>query len=251
MNTPANAINPKKVILITGASRGIGAFTAALLARQGHQIVINYANNALEADQVVEKIKAAGGTASAFKADISQSDQVIQLFDHVIQNYGRIDILINNAGIMCFQKIEALDDETIEKVLAINLKGSLYSMREAAKRLEQGGKIINLSSSVIGMKLEGYGIYTASKAAIEALTAILAKELRGKNITVNAIAPGPTATELFFEGKSEALIAQLAKAAPLERLGTVEDIAAVLDFAVSDASNWINAQVIRANGGII
>jgi len=152
---------------------------------------------------------------------------------------------------MCFQKIEALDDETIEKVLAINLKGSLYSMREAAKRLEQGGKIINLSSSVIGMKLEGYGIYTASKAAIEALTAILAKELRGKNITVNAIAPGPTATELFFEGKSEALIAQLAKAAPLERLGTVEDIAAVLDFAVSDASNWINAQVIRANGGII
>ncbi|MCU4579400.1 SDR family oxidoreductase [Acinetobacter gyllenbergii] len=251
MNTPANAINPKKVILITGASRGIGAFTAALLARQGHQIVINYANNALEADQVVEKIKAAGGTASAFKADISQSDQVIQLFDHVIQNYGRIDILINNAGIMSLEKIEALKDETIEKVLAINLKGALYTMREAAKRLEQGGKIINLSSSVIGMKLEGYGVYTASKAAIEALTVILAKELRGRNITVNAIAPGPTATELFFEGKSEALIAQLAKAAPLERLGTVEDIAAVLDFAVSDASNWINAQVIRANGGII
>jgi len=248
MNTPAN---DKKVILITGASRGIGAFTAALLARQGHQIVINYARNDLEANQVVEKITAVGGTASAFKADISQSYQVEQLFEYVIQSYGRVDVLINNAGIMCFQKIEALDDETIEKVLAINLKGSLYSMREAAKRLEQGGKIINLSSSVIGMKLEGYGIYTASKAAIEALTAILAKELRGKNISVNAIAPGPTATELFFEGKSEALIAQLAKAAPLERLGTVEDIAAVLDFAVSDASNWINAQVIRANGGII
>ena len=248
MNTPAN---DKKVILITGASRGIGAFTATLLAQQGHQIVINYARNDLEANQLVEKITAAGGTASAFKADISQSHQVEQLFEYVIQHYGRVDILINNAGIMCFKKIEALDDETIEKVLAINLKGSLYSMREAAKRLEQGGKIINLSSSVIGMKLEGYGIYTASKAAIEALTAILAKELRGKNITVNAIAPGPTATELFFEGKSEALIAQLAKAAPLERLGTVEDIAAVLDFAVSDASNWINAQVIRANGGII
>ncbi|ENV10031.1 hypothetical protein F966_01203 [Acinetobacter higginsii] len=248
MNTPAN---DKKVILITGASRGIGAFTAALLAQQGHQIVINYARNDLEANQLVEKITAAGGTANAFKADISQSHQVEQLFEYVIQHYGRVDILINNAGIMCLQKIEALDDETIEKVLAINLKGSLYTMREAAKRLEQGGKIINLSSSVIGMKLEGYGLYTASKAAIEALTAILAKELRGKNITVNAIAPGPTATELFFEGKSEALIEQLAKAAPLERLGTVEDIAAVLDFAVSDASNWINAQVIRANGGII
>jgi 3-oxoacyl-[acyl-carrier protein] reductase len=248
MNTPSN---DKKVILITGASRGIGAFTAALLAQHGHQIVINYANSDVEANQLVEKIKAAGGAASAFKADISQSHQVKQLFEHVIQNYGRMDILINNAGIMCFKKIAALDDETIEKVLAINLKGALYCMREAAQHLEQGGKIINLSSSVIGMKLEGYGIYSASKAAVESLTVILAKELRGRNITVNAIAPGPTATELFFEGKSDALIAQLAKAAPLERLGTVEDIAAVLDFAVSDASNWINAQVIRANGGIV
>lgn len=251
MNTQSNTVNQSKVILITGASRGIGAFTASLLAQQGHQIMVNYANNDVEANQVVEKIQAAGGTATAFKADVSQSSQVKQLFDYTIQTYGKIDVLINNAGIMCFKKIEALDDETIESVLSINLKGALYTMREAAKRLEQGGKIINLSSSVIAMKLEGYGIYTASKAAIESLTAILAKELRGKQITVNAIAPGPTATELFFEGKNDALIAQLAKAAPLERLGTVEDIAAVIDFAVSDASNWINAQVIRTNGGIV
>lgn len=152
---------------------------------------------------------------------------------------------------MNFKKIALLDDATIDKVNAINLKGSLYAMREAAKRLEQGGKIINLSSSVIGMKLEGYGIYTASKAAIESLTAILAKELRAKNITVNAVAPGPTATDLFFEGKSDELIAQLAKASPLERLGTVEDIAAVLNFVVSDDGNWINAQTIRVNGGIV
>lgn len=163
----------------------------------------------------------------------------------------KIDVLINNAGIMNFKKIALLDDATIDKVIAINLKGSLYAMREAAKRLEQGGKIINLSSSVIGMKLEGYGIYTASKAAIESLTAILAKELRAKNITVNAVAPGPTATELFFEGKSDELIAQLAKASPLERLGTVEDIAAVLNFVVSDDGSWINAQTIRVNGGIV
>lgn len=251
MNTSSNDRDDKKVVLITGASRGIGAFTANLLAQQGHKVVINYANNDQQATQIVENIKAAGGTASRFKADVSQSNQVELLFDYVINTYGKIDVLINNAGIMNFKKIALLDDATIDKVIAINLKGSLYAMREAAKRLEQGGKIINLSSSVIGMKLEGYGIYTASKAAIESLTAILAKELRAKNITVNAVAPGPTATELFFEGKSDELIAQLAKASPLERLGTVEDIAAVLNFVVSDDGNWINAQTIRVNGGIV
>ena len=251
MNTSSNDRDDKKVVLITGASRGIGAFTATLLAQQEHKVVINYANNDQQATQIVENIKAAGGTASRFKADVSQSNQVELLFDYVINTYGKIDVLINNAGIMNFKKIALLDDATIDKVIAINLKGSLYAMREAAKRLEQGGKIINLSSSVIAMKLEGYGIYTASKAAIESLTAILAKELRAKNITVNAVAPGPTATELFFEGKSDELIAQLAKASPLERLGTVEDIAAVLNFVVSDDGNWINAQTIRVNGGIV
>ena len=251
MNTSSNDRDDKKVVLITGASRRIGAFTATLLAQQEHKVVINYANNDQQATQIVENIKAAGGTASRFKADVSQSNQVELLFDYVINTYGKIDVLINNAGIMNFKKIALLDDATIDKVIAINLKGSLYAMREAAKRLEQGGKIINLSSSVIAMKLEGYGIYTASKAAIESLTAILAKELRAKNITVNAVAPGPTATELFFEGKSDELIAQLAKASPLERLGTVEDIAAVLNFVVSDDGNWINAQTIRVNGGIV
>lgn len=251
MTSTAAHSNPSKVILITGASRGIGAFTASLLAQQGHQIIINYANHDQEANQVVNKIQTAGGIASAFKANISHSDEVTQLFGYAIETYGRVDVLINNAGIMCLSKIEQLDDESIDQILAINLKGSLYTMREAAKRLAHGGKIINLSSSVVGLKLEGYGVYAASKAAIESLTAILAKELRGKNITVNAIAPGPTATELFLEGKNEALIAQLSNAAPLERLGQVEDIAAVLDFAVNEASNWVNAQVLRVNGGII
>ncbi|WPO67401.1 SDR family oxidoreductase [Acinetobacter haemolyticus] len=251
MDTLPNIADDKKVILITGASRGIGAFTAVLLAQRGHKVIINYVNNDTEAKQIVAQIEAFGGVASYFKADVSKSEDVTALFDYAIQNYGKIDVLINNAGVMCFKKIEALDDATIERVLAINLKGSLYTMREAAKRLAHGGKIINLSSSVIGMKLEGYGIYTASKAAIESLTAILAKELRGKKITVNAIAPGPTATELFFEGKSDELIAQLSKAAPLERLGKVEDIAAVIEFAVSHQSDWINAQVIRVNGGIV
>ena len=176
---------------------------------------------------------------------------MIQLFDYAFQTYGRVDVLINNAGLMRLNKIEEVDDETIDQLFAINVKGALYTMREAAKRLTHGGKIINLSSSVVGMKLETYGVYTASKAAIESLTAILAKELRGKNITVNAIAPGPTATELFLKGKSNELIERLSKAAPLERLGTVEDIAVVLDFAVNEGSNWVNAQVLRVNGGII
>ncbi|OTG61050.1 3-ketoacyl-ACP reductase [Acinetobacter sp. ANC 4204] len=250
MNTAVQE-KQKKVILITGASRGIGAFTASLLAQQGHSIIINYANNDQEANAVVQKIQANGGTATAFKANISHSDEVTQLFDYAIQTYGRLDVLMNNAGIMRLNKIEDVDDETIDQLLAINLKGPLYTMREAAKRLAHGGKIINLSSSVVGMKLETYGVYTASKAAIESLTAILAKELRGKNITVNAIAPGPTATALFLEGKSDELIARLIQAAPLERLGTVEDIAAVLDFAVNEGSNWINAQILRVNGGIV
>lgn len=250
MNTAVQE-KQKKVILITGASRGIGAFTASLLAQQGHSIIINYANNDQEANAVVQKIQANGGTATAFKANISHSDEVTQLFDYAIQTYGRLDVLMNNAGIMRLNKIEDVDDETIDQLLAINLKGPLYTMREAAKRLAHGGKIINLSSSVVGMKLETYGVYTASKAAIESLTAILAKELRGKNITVNAIAPGPTATALFLEGKSDELIARLIQAASLERLGTVEDIAAVLDFAVNEGSNWVNAQILRVNGGIV
>lgn len=241
----------KKVILITGASRGIGAFTANVLAQQGHSIIINYARHDEEANKVVNKILASVGSASAFKANIAHSNEVKALFEYVIQTYGRLDVLINNAGIMALSKIEHVEDDSINQLLDVNLKGSLYTMREAAKHLSSGGKIINLSSSVVGMNLEQYGVYTATKAAIESLTAILAKELRGRNITVNAIAPGPTATELFLDGKSEELIKKLSQAAPLERLGTVEDIAAVLDFAVNEASNWVNAQVLRVNGGMI
>lgn len=241
----------KKVILITGASRGIGAFTANILAQQGHSIIINYARHDEEANKVVNKILASGGSASAFKANIAHSNEVKALFEYVLQTYGRLDVLINNAGIMALSKIEHVEDDSINQLLDVNLKGSLYTMREAAKHLSSGGKIINLSSSVVGMNLEQYGVYTATKAAIESLTVILAKELRGRNITVNAIAPGPTATELFLDGKSEELIKKLSQAAPLERLGTVEDIAAVLDFAVNEASNWVNAQVLRVNGGMI
>lgn len=240
-----------KVIIITGASRGIGAELAVKLAGQGHRVIVNYANAAKDAEALVAQIIQRGGQASAFKADVSQSAQVKALFDFTEQSYGHIDVLINNAGVLSLAAITQVDDADIERLIDINLKGSLYGMREAARRLQQGGKIINLSSSVVGMNMENYGVYTATKAAVESLGKILAKELRGRNITVNNVAPGPTATELFFSGKSNELIQRLSKAAPLERLGTRTDIVNVLAFMVNNDSNWINAQTIRVNGGIV
>ena len=240
-----------KVIIITGASRGIGAELAAKLAGQGYQVVINYANAAQQAEVLVQQIKAAGGVAEIFQANVSQPTGIKALFDFAEQTYGRVDILVNNAGVFSVSPIQQLDDAAIDRLIDINIKGTLYGMREAAKRLQHGGKIINLSSSVIGMNLEGYGVYTATKAAVESLTRIMAKELRSRDITVNAVAPGPTATELFFQGKSEDTIQRLSMASPLERLGTPEDIVKVLAFMVGDDSNWINAQVVRVNGGIV
>ena len=244
-------LQTNKVVVITGASRGIGAELAVKLAGQGYQVVINYASAAQQAEAVLAQIKAAGGVAAAFQADVSQAAGIKALFDFAEQTYGRVDVLINNAGVFSVNPIQELDDAAIDRLIDINIKGTLYGMREAAKRLQQGGKIINLSSSVIGMNLEGYGVYTATKAAVESLTRIMAKELRSRDITVNAVAPGPTATELFFQGKSDELVQRLAKASPLERLGTPEDIVKVLAFMVGEDSNWINAQVIRANGGIV
>jgi 3-oxoacyl-[acyl-carrier protein] reductase len=245
----ANEIS--KVAIITGASRGIGAAVAERLGRDGFIAVINYSGDAKPAEALARKIEAAGGRALTAKADVSDPQAVRRLFDAAETAFGGIDVLINNAGIMKLAKIADSDDASFDQQIAINLKGSFNAMREAARRLRDGGRIVNFSTSVVGTKMETYGIYTATKAAIEAMTPILAKELRGRAITVNAVAPGPTGTDLFFNGKSPELVERLAKMNPLERLGTPEDIAGVVAFLVGPEGGWVNAQVLRANGGLV
>ena len=246
-------MNPseKKVAIVTGSSRGIGAKIAERLARMGHIVIVNYAGNAESAQQVVAKIEAEGGTAMAAQADISNAESVALLFDKTEAAFGGVDILVNNAGIMKLASIANSKDDLIDSLLAVNLKGSINTMREAAVRLRDGGRIVNFSSSVVGLYQPTYGVYAATKAGIEALTHILSKELRGRNITVNAVSPGPTATDLFLDGKSPELIQQLAKLAPLERLGEPGDIANLVAFLVGPEGSWINGQIIKANGGII
>jgi 3-oxoacyl-[acyl-carrier protein] reductase len=243
----------KQVAIVTGASRGIGAAIAQRLAKDGFAVVVNYAGNAAEAAKVVAAIHNAGGTAVALQADVAKADDARALFDRTIAALGRVDVLVNNAGIMPSQlpQLAATDDETFDRLVAVNLKGSFNTMREASTRLEQGGRIINFSSSLVGTLLPGYSAYVATKAGVEAMTAILAKELRGKNITVNAVAPGPTATALFLDGKTPELIERLAKMTPLERLGQPEDIANTVSFLAGADGGWINGQTLRANGGMV
>ncbi|CNC22514.1 putative short chain dehydrogenease [Yersinia frederiksenii] len=239
------------VAIVTGASRGIGAAIAERLAHDGYTVLINYSRADNEAEALVRKIQQAGGNALSAKGDISDPIAVAQLFTKAETAFGGVDVLVNNAGILSLSTIAESDDEHFDRQIAINLKGSFNGMREAAKRLRDGGRIVNFSTSVVGLKLEKYAVYAGTKAAVETMTAILAKELRGRNITVNAVAPGPTATDLFLNGKSPELIERMAKMAPLERLGTPEDIAAAVAFLVGKEGGWINGQVLRANGGLI
>ncbi|EKN5949887.1 TPA: SDR family oxidoreductase [Yersinia enterocolitica] len=241
----------QQVAIVTGASRGIGAAIAERLAQEGYTVLINYSRADDEAEALVRKIQQAGGNALSAKGDISDPAAVAQLFTKAETAFGGVDVLVNNAGIMSLSTVADSDDEHFDRQIAINLKGSFNGMREAARRLRNGGRIVNFSTSVVGLKLEKYAVYAATKAAVETMTAILAKELRGRDITVNAVAPGPTATDLFLNGKSAELIEKMAKMAPLERLGTPEDIAAAVAFLVEKDGGWINGQVLRANGGLI
>jgi 3-oxoacyl-[acyl-carrier protein] reductase len=240
-----------KVAIVTGASRGIGAAVAERLAGDGFTVVINYSGDTKSAETLAHKIEAKGGPALAVKADVSDPTAVRGLFDTAAAAFGGVDVLINNAGIMKLAKIADSDDALFDQQIAVNLKGSFNAMREAAKQLRDGGRIVNFSTSVVGTRLETYGVYAATKSAIETMTAILSKEMRGRNITVNAVAPGPTATDLFLNGKSPELIERLAKMSPLERLATPEDIASVVAFLVGPDGGWINGQVLRANGGMV
>jgi 3-oxoacyl-[acyl-carrier protein] reductase len=240
-----------KVAIVTGASRGIGAAIAERLADDGFTIIVNYAASSEAAEALARDIEAKGGRALAVKADVSDGHAVRGMFDVAETAFGGIDVLVNNAGIMKLAKIADSDDALFDRQIAINLKGSFNGMREAAKRLRDGGRIVNFSTSVVGTKLETYAVYAATKAAVETMTAILSKEMRGRNITVNAVAPGPTATDMFLDGKSPELVERLAKMNPLERLASAEEIAAVVAFLVGPDGGWINGQVLRANGGMV
>jgi len=240
-----------KVAIVTGASRGIGAAVAERLARDGFTVVVNYSGNDAAAEALVRKIEAAGGRALSAKADVGDPQAVRGLFDAAEASFGGIDVLVNNAGIMKLATLADSDDALFDSQVAVNLKGTFNALREASRRLRNGGRIVNFSTSVVGLRLETYGVYVATKAAVEAMTPVLAKELRGRSITVNAIAPGPTATDLFLNGKSPELIDRMSKMNPLERLGTPKDIAAAVAFLVGPDGSWINGQVLRANGGMV
>jgi 3-oxoacyl-[acyl-carrier protein] reductase len=240
-----------KVAMVTGGSRGIGAAIAERLAHDGFTVVINYAGDVPAAEALTRKIEAAGGRALSAQADVADPAAVQRLFDAAETAFGGVDVLVNAAGIMQLATVAASDDALFDRTIAINLKGSFNTMREAAKRLRNGGRVINFSTSVVGLYMPTYAVYVATKAGVEALTHVLSKEMRGRNITVNAVAPGPTATDLFLKGKSPELIDQLAKLAPLERLGQPEDIANVVAFLAGPDGSWVNGQVLRANGGVI
>lgn len=244
-------MNQQKVALITGGSRGIGACIVKTLVADGFAVAVNYSSSAEEAEILVADIKANGSNALAVKCNVANSVEVENMFNTIENQLGNINVLVNNAGVMKLATLAQSNDELFDSQIAINLKGTFNTLRLAAERVVNGGRIINLSTSVVGLKLETYGVYAATKSAVETMSAILAKELRGKSITVNTVAPGPTATNLFLDGKPAELIERLAKMNPMERLGTPEDIANVIAFLASANGGWVNGQVIRANGGMI
>ena len=241
----------KQSAIVTGASLGIGRAVATRLARDGFAVVVNYAGNAIKAEEVVAEIKTAtaGGQAIAAQADVASAADVERLFKEAMDTFGGINVVVNCAGIMPLSPIDGGDLELFDKVIATNLRGTFVVLGQAARQVSPGGRIIAFSSSVIAKSFPTYGPYIASKAGVEGLVRVLANELRGRNITVNAVAPGPVATELFLTGKAEAQIEELRKLSPLERLGQPEDIASIVSFLAGPDGGWVNGQVLRANGG--
>jgi 3-oxoacyl-[acyl-carrier protein] reductase len=239
----------QRTAIVTGASRGIGSSIAKRLAQDGFSVAVNYSGGTDQANEVVEAIKGAGGQAIAIQADISKAADFINLFKKTKDTYRRVDVVVNNAGIMPLSPIAKGDTEVFDRVIGINLRGAFLVLAQAATQVAEGGRIIALSSSVVAKSFPTYGAYIASKAGVEGLVHVLANELRGRKVTVNAVAPGPVATELFLKGKTQAQIEEFNKIAPLERLGQPEDIANVISFLAGPDGGWVNSQVLRANGG--
>ena len=238
-----------KTALVTGASRGIGRAIAQRLASDGFSVIVNYAGNTPRADETVKAITAAGGQAIAIQGDVANEADVSRLFSQAKAVNGRLDVVVHSAGIMPLTPITPRGIADFDNVIYTNLRGAFLVLANAAETLQEGGRIIAITTSVIARSFPGYGPYIASKAGVEGLVHVLANELRGRNITVNAVAPGPTGTDLFLNGKSDAQIDALAKLNPLERIGTPEEIANAVASLVGPDGSWINGQVIRVNGG--
>lgn len=239
-----------KIVLVTGSSKGIGAEVAKRFANAKAKVIVNYAGAKTDADNVVDEIIKNDGEAIALQADVSKSEEVKNLFDNAIAHYGKIDVLVNNAGIMITKPIKDATDEDFSRQFDINVRGVFNTLREAATKLENNGSIINFSSSVNRLMLPGYGIYVATKSAVEQLTRVFAKEMGNRNINVNSISPGPTNTVLFNVGKTEEEINRLASLSPFRRIGETSDIASLVLFLASDNAKWINVQNIGVNGGM-
>lgn len=241
--------NDTRVAIVTGASGGIGRSVAERLAADGMRVIVHFAGNPHRAEEAVDAITAAGGTATSHRADVADEDEVRALFDRAEELYGGVDVVAHAAGIMLLSPLAELALEDLDRMHRTNVRGTFVVDQQAARRLRTGGAIVNFSSSVVKLALPTYSAYAATKGAVEAMTLILAKELRGRDVTVNAVAPGPTATPLFLDGKDRATIDHLAGMAPLERLGAPDDIAEVVAFLAGPA-RWINGQVVYANGGV-
>lgn len=240
----------EKVAVVTGSSKGIGAAIALRLSEAGAKVIVNYTGNQVAADETVARIKANGGEAFAIRSDVSKKTEVERLFDESIAHFGKVDIWVNNAGVMLNALIKDLSEEQLERQLDINVKGVFYSLQQAATKLSNNGSIVNVSSTVTRTIFPTYGVYAATKAAVEQMSRIFAKEIGEKGINVNCVLPGPTGTDLFLNGKSEDQISQLASTNAFKRLGTPEDIARVVAFLASDEAKWISGQSIGANGGM-
>jgi 3-oxoacyl-[acyl-carrier protein] reductase len=240
----------QRVAIVTGGSRGIGQAVAERLAADGQAVAIAYVSDADEADATVQRIASRGGRAIAVQADVADEQAVDALFQRVEQEFGGVDVVVNAAGVMALAPLADFDLAVLDRMHRTNIRGTFVIDQQAARRVRSGGAIINFSTSVKKLALPTYSAYAASKGAVDAITLVLAKELRGRDITVNAVAPGPTATALFLDGKDEETIERMAQMNPLERLGTPQDIAEVVSFLAGPA-RWVNGQVVYANGGMV